>query len=61
VDDHVERPVEEQLRRAHPLFRREQDPLAGRAEREDPVDAAVLEEVQVRTERVVVQLEPAVT
>ena len=59
VDDHVERAVDEELGDAHPLLGVEQDALAGGAEREDAVEAAAPEEVEVRRERVLVELVPA--
>ena len=50
---------QEQLERALALVSAQQDPFAGRSEREDPVDSAVREERDVRLERVLVELGPA--
>ena len=47
--------TQEELERAPPLVGREEDPLAGRAEREDPVQPAVGEEAEVRGERGLVE------
>jgi hypothetical protein len=47
--------LHEQLGRSHPLRDREQDPLAGRTEREQPVDAAGREEVDDRRDGVLVE------
>jgi len=55
VDDHGQRPVQEQLRRAPPLGGGEQDPLAGRPEREHAVEPGGRQEVEVRPERLLVQ------
>src|SRR5439155_780665 len=50
--------VEEEFGNAHPLVRSEKDPLAGRAERENPVDAAAVQELEIRREDPLVELAP---
>ena len=55
MDDHGQRAVEEELGRAPPLGCREQDPLAGRAEREDAVEPGLGQEVEIRPEGFFVQ------
>jgi hypothetical protein len=51
---------EEELRRAAPLHGREQDSLARRPEREDPVDPARGEELRIRREGALVERGAAV-
>ena len=53
-------PSEEELGDAHPLVGVQQDPLAGRAEREDAVEPAAVEEVEVGREDSLVEREPTV-
>jgi hypothetical protein len=48
------RGLEKQPRDAAPLLNREQDPLAGRPQRQDPVEPTGGQEVGVRRERVLV-------
>ena len=61
-DGETGRPLrQEQLGRPHALLRREQDALAGRSEREDPVEAPIRQECGHRPERVAVECGPAVS
>ena len=55
VDDDRQRPVEEELGCPSALGCGEQDPLAGRAQREDSVEPAGLEKLEVRPEGLLVQ------
>jgi methylglutaconyl-CoA hydratase len=54
------RRLDEQLRGAHPLLEREQEPLPGRAEGEQPVHPAGSEEVDVRRDSRLVERLPRI-
>src|SRR5438105_2833732 len=55
VDDHGQRPGQEELGSPAPLAGREQDSLARRPERKEPVEAAAGEELEIRAEGVLVE------
>jgi hypothetical protein len=61
VHDRRQRPAREEVGDAAALVEREQDPLAGRAEREDPGKAGVRVEPQERREGALVERGAAVT
>ena len=60
VRDDRQRPCEEELEHALPLGDGEQDPLAGRPEREDPVEPARGQVLDIRREGTLVERLPAV-
>ena len=60
VDDHVERSLDEQLGHPPALLDAEQEPLPRRAERQEPVETARGQELDERTECVLVESRTAV-
>jgi hypothetical protein len=55
VDNHWQRPVEEELGRSPPLGRGEQDPLPRRPESQDSVEPGRRQELEIRPEGLLVQ------